>query len=354
MNILTQYLGKTITHTIGIVVAALAGLELFILFISQIKDIGTGAFTVWQAIIYVILVLPIKVYDFFPMAGLVGVLLGLGVLASHSELIVMRSAGLSLVEITFTLLKIALVLILVVTIIGETLAPMLQTYAEHRKAVAISRGQALATGYGTWVRDGKNFYHIALIKDARHLEGVTRYEFDAQQRLIRTSMAQRAHYQNKRWIFENIAQTSLHDGKTEVTRIAREELTLSLRPGLLKMAAIEPMNMSVKQLYQTMLYHSRNGLHVASYSLAFWQRLCQPLATLVMMLLAIPFIFGPLRSANLGLRLLAGISVSFSFYILNEFFGPISLVMQFPPFLAAILPSIIFAVIGFVLMQRAR
>ena len=354
MNLLTQYLARTILHTLGIVLVALAGLEAFILLISQSSDIGNGSYNVFQALIYVVLILPVKLYAFFPMAGLVGVLLGLGVLANHNELIVMRAAGVSLRQITITLLKIALVLILLVTLIGETIAPYLQSQAEKRKTDAISSGQTLNTGQGTWVRDGNAFFHIRLIKDARQLESVSRYLFDTRHRLKMVSYARRAYYQKKQWIFEDIVQTSITGQGTHSEHIDRAALTLSLQPKLLKMAMLEPTSMSIVQLFQTMRYHAVNGLHVASYSLAFWQRLCQPVASLIMMLLAIPFIFGPLRFSNIGLRLLAGISLSFSFYILNEFFGPVSVVMQLPPFWAAILPSIVFALSGIALMRRAR
>jgi lipopolysaccharide export system permease protein len=88
--------------------------------------------------------------------------------------------------------------------------------------------------------------------------------------------------------------------------------------------------------------------------LAFWHRILQPLATLVMMLLAVPFAFGQLRSTTRSLRLLVGILLGFGFYILNEFFGPISIVYQFPPVLAASLPMLVFAALGIVLNYRVN
>ena len=71
-----------------------------------------------------------------------------------------------------------------------------------------------------------------------------------------------------------------------------------------------------------------------------------------MMMIAIPFIFGPLRSSTMGSKLLAGAAVGFGFNILNRFFGPLSHVYQWPPFLAAIIPTCIFALLGVYLMRR--
>ena len=72
-----------------------------------------------------------------------------------------------------------------------------------------------------------------------------------------------------------------------------------------------------------------------------------------MMMLAIPFVFGSLRSISLGSRLLMGLGVGFSFYLLNQFFVPLSTVFQLSPLFAAMLPTVLFALLGYVLMRRA-
>lgn len=95
-------------------------------------------------------------------------------------------------------------------------------------------------------------------------------------------------------------------------------------------------------------------MSASTFKLAFWQRLVQPFAALVMIMLAIPFIFGPLRSVTMGLRIVTGAAVGFAFYLLNQFFGPFCLVYQIPVFLGAILPTLFFAGLGFWLLKRVR
>ena len=103
-----------------------------------------------------------------------------------------------------------------------------------------------------------------------------------------------------------------------------------------------------------MQYKKGNKLEYIDYALPFWQRMLQPLATCVMILLAIPFVFGPLRQVSMGLRMLAGLGVGFSFYLLNQFFVPFSTVFQVPPFLAAVLPTCLFFLLGLFLLRRVR
>ena len=112
--------------------------------------------------------------------------------------------------------------------------------------------------------------------------------------------------------------------------------------------------MTMIKLYEYIQYQKKNDLRYQVSALNFWQRIFQPLGTCVMLFLAIPFIFGPLRSVTMGLRLVSGVVVGFSFYILNQFFGPFSLVYHVPPFLAALTPSLLFLVLGLFFVRRIK
>ncbi len=110
-------------------------------------------------------------------------------------------------------------------------------------------------------------------------------------------------------------------------------------------------------LHELRQYMRAPGVHKQAarlYELAYLQRLIQPLTTVVMMVLAIPFIFGPLRSSTMGSKLLAGTGVGFGFYIINHSFGPLIQVYQWPPNVAAFVPTCLFALLGVYLMRRVR
>jgi lipopolysaccharide export system permease protein len=73
-----------------------------------------------------------------------------------------------------------------------------------------------------------------------------------------------------------------------------------------------------------------------------------------MMLMALSFIFGPLRSVAMGTRVVTGISFGFLFYVLDQIFGPLSLVYAMPPLFGALLPSMAFLVISITLLLKRR
>lgn len=95
-------------------------------------------------------------------------------------------------------------------------------------------------------------------------------------------------------------------------------------------------------LYSYIDYLEANGLSTERYELAFWKRLLLPFVSAVMIVLALPFIFGPLRSVGVGSRILFGVLVGVSFHLLNQLVGFFGLVYGLPPMLSAAIPSMLF------------
>jgi lipopolysaccharide export system permease protein len=354
VRIITKHLGTTIIAYILLVILFLFGLQAFIEFMREFPQMGTGSYGLLRVLEYVPLMLPSDVYQFFPMAGLLGCVLALGLLASHSELIVMRASGLSLVDITLAIAKAAIALILVMLVVGEVLAPIAQKIAIRHKTKAMSDGQTIVTRQGIWMRSDNNFVHIDLVSGDSELQGITRYEFDANRKLKTASYAKSAIYQKGKWMFKDVVQTTIADDKTTSAVFPQQQWELTLSKSLIGMVHVDPDQKSLPQLYSYIKHRKQSGLNAEDYEFIFWQRVFAPLATLIMILLAIPFVFGPLRSVTMGLRMLVGVMVGFSFHILNQFVGPMSVVYQVPPMLAAILPIMIFTLIGGILLSKAR
>ena len=352
MKRLEYYLARTIIRSTVIVLLVFLSVQLLVSLLHELRDLGHGDYHLWHIIEVVVLQLPSKLYQLFPMAGLIGSLVGLGLLASHSELIAMRAAGFTKVRIVIALIKIALIMIVAVTLVGEFVAPITGQRAQNAKATALSGGQAIKTLYGLWLRDGNTFIHIDKVLPNRSLEGVTLYEFDDQQHLLVTRVAHRASYQQQHWLLKNVQQTKILKDKTVAEHVDVLPWNISLKPNILGWSRIKSRDMSLLKLHRYIRYRERNDLLANNFSLVFWQRILQPLATLVMILIAIPFVFGPLRSAAMGLRLFEGICLGFSFFIANQFVGPMSLVYQVPPAFAASIPILLFALLGAVLFWR--
>jgi len=356
MKKIDRYIGKTVLAGILIVLLILVGLFTFFSFIDEIDDIGTRRYELWQAIQYVALEIPRHIYDLFPSAALLGSLLGLGMLANNSELTVMRAAGVSIVRIAFSVLKVGLVLTLVVMLIGETLAPMSGQYANNMRSVAQSEHQrqqvAFNSRFGFWARDGNDFINIYTIYPDGGFGGITLYEFDTAQHLRTIAYARTAYYQDGQWQLFDVRKIQFKP--TFVTRQHLKSTTWNaiLKPELIKIVVVRPQKLSSLGLHKYIQYLRQNGQRTAQYELAFWTRLGYPFTSITMIFLAIPFIFGTLRSVSVGQRILVGALLGIGFYMLNQTIGNISLVYNISPAFSALLPPISFLVIAIVLMRR--
>jgi lipopolysaccharide export system permease protein len=335
-----------------LVTVLLIAVQVFMILVDQMDAIGQGHFTVWRGISYALKMTPYQVYLFFPVAAMLGCLMGLGNLASSSELMVMRASGMSLVRIVIAVIKGLGIMIIAVAILGETVVPNLVKSAERKKASLLSRGKTLSTETGLWVRSGDSFIRIGQVLPGPRLRDILEYRFDDKDQLQVAMTAKFATYQTSGWLLAEVRETVFAKDKLTQQTYPQLAWSVNLNPKLVAYNQISPQEMSLTQIYRFIRLNQESSLSAHHFELVFWQRVVQPFAAIVMIMLAIPFIFGPLRSVSMGVRLLAGISVGFGFHILNKFFGPLSLVYQLPPWFGALAPVVCFAVIAIWLIQR--
>lgn len=352
MKLLDRYVAKTVLSSIGLVTLMLAGLQVFILFVNQLGDLGKANYGLLPAARYVFLQMPYQVYLFFPMASLLGCLIGLGMMANHRELVIMRASGMSIWQVTLAVFKVAVALILVLTLLGETVVPQLARIANDNKMSAMSNGQTLRTAKGMWLRYHNDFITIGTVVSSQHLMQVYQFRFDASHHLRLARYMDEIQFKDSVWQATHVQETAISKHHTQARDISMMRWDVPLKPTIFGLSSSEPDEMTLHELRQFIRAKKAAKQSILNYELDFWQRIFQPLTTLVMMMLAIPFIFGPLRSSTMGSKLLVGATVGFGFHLLNRFFGPLSQVFQWPPILAAIGPTFVFAVVGAYLMRR--
>jgi len=349
---LDNYIGKSVFMAILAVLGIIIGLASLFAFIDEMGDIS-DTYTLWDAGQFVVLTAPRRLYDMLPMAGLIGCLIGLGSLASNSELTIMRAAGVSIGRIVWAVMKPMLVLMLAGVLIGEYLAPVTENKAQADRSLAQGGGEAQTSKRGLWHRQGEEFVHINTVQPNGLMLGVTRYHFDNERHLLSSSFARRAQYKDDHWLLSDVTSTMFRGDHTEVVKAAEERWDVALTPQLLNTVVLAPESLSITGLWDYIHYLSDQGLNNDRYWLAFWTKVLQPLVTAALVLMAISFIFGPLRSVTLGQRVFTGVLVGFVFRIAQDLLGPSSQVFGFPPLLAVLLPAGICALAGIWLLRRA-
>ncbi|MGE8069598.1 LPS export ABC transporter permease LptG [Pseudomonas sp. NPDC089569] len=349
---LDRYIGSSVTIAILAVLGIILGLATLFAFIDEMGEVS-DTYTLVDVLSYVMLTAPRRLYDMLPMAALIGCLIGLGSLASNSELTIMRSAGVSIGRIVWAVMKPMLVLMLVGVLIGEYIAPPAETAAQANRSLAQGSGDAQSSKHGLWHRQGDEFIHINSVQPNGILYGVTRYRFDNERHMLSSSFAKRAEFDKDHWQLTDVTTTLFHDRSTEVVTAPVERWGVALSPQLLDTVIMVPEALSISGLWGYIHYLADQGLSNSRYWLAFWVKVLQPLVTAALVLMAISFIFGPLRSVTLGQRVFTGVLVGFTFRIVQDLLGPSSLVFGFSPLFSVLVPAGICAVAGVWLLRRA-
>ncbi|MDP2559620.1 LPS export ABC transporter permease LptG [Psychrobium sp. 1_MG-2023] len=354
MKILDWYVAKVIASTTAFCLLILVGLSSMLKFVEQLKSVGQGTYSMFDAAAFVFLMVPRDIEMFFPMAALLGALIGLGMMATNSELVVMQAAGISRLQVILSVMKTAIPLMILVMILGEWGAPWAEREARNLRTQEISGGSLIKSEQGLWAKDGSSFVHVSKVIETGLLNKVTVYQFDDNKSLSKVTKAQVARYQDKVWQLEDVNQTTFSEHRTQVLNTDNLLWQSSLTPDKLGVVTVKPESLSIQGLTDYLAYLKANKQDTGRYDLALWRKVMQPLTVGVMMLLALSFVFGPLRSVSMGARLVMGVITGFAFHLSNSAFGPISLVYQLPPIFGAIFPSLLFlAIAAYFLNKRA-
>jgi len=248
MKLINRYIAKTILAAIGLVTLLLAGLQAFILSVNQLDTLGRADFGIVQAAVVVLLQMPYQVYLFFPMASLLGCLIGLGVMANNRELIVMRAAGLSISQITGAVLKVALVLIVGVTIMGETIIPKLARLANTQKLQALSGGQTLSTGQGIWLRHHNDFITIGSVMPHHTLVNVYQFRFNNKHQLALVRQINSITLVKNKWHAQQVKETVIKNNQTQTREISQMPWDIFVKPMVLNLMTSEPDEMTLNEI----------------------------------------------------------------------------------------------------------
>jgi lipopolysaccharide export system permease protein len=352
-GILDRYVGRSVLLSILLCTLLLVGLSALIKYVEQLKQVGAGGYDAIAAGWYVLLSVPRELVLFFPIGALLGGVIGLGQLASSSELVVLQSVGRSRFNIVMAVLKTVLPVLILIMVMGEYLVPLTERRADDLKSMAVSGGQMTVSSAGVWIREQQDFINIAAVLRDGSLQGITRYRFGTGPELLETAQAARGRYLNGQWHLQDVHRTFFtNKQKIGSEVVAEESWQMRLTPDKLEVVAISPDELSASDLYDYIRYMEQNGQKVERYQLELWRKLLSPLAVIAMMLLAASTVFGPLRSVPMGARIITGVIFGFGFYVANQVFGPMSLVYNVPPALGATGPSLLFMALAFYLLKR--
>jgi lipopolysaccharide export system permease protein len=350
---LDAYIARNVLGGTLLALLVLAGLDSLFAFIGEIDDIGRHDYGLIQALVYTALTVPRRVYELFPTSVLLGSLLSLGALAANSELTAMRAAGVPVARIVRSVLRAGLLMLVAVVLLGEAVAPISEQRAQTLRSLANAE-QMHSGKAGLWAKDGLRFIQVGTVMPDLRLLDLHIYELDAERRLVQSTEAKSARYDDGSWVVTGISRSTLNGQQVRSEQVAEERWSRLIAPELFGVLAVEPRQMAATTLAQYVTYLRDNDLDSAHFELAFWMRFSTPLSSLVMLLLAIPFVFGSMRTGGAGQRLFVGLLIGVGFHLLNRTLNHMGIVYGLPPLLSATLPTLLFFGVALVALRRVR
>jgi lipopolysaccharide export system permease protein len=354
MNILRSYVVGGILKSVGLVLLVLVSVGGFIEFVGQLDDVGAANYGLPQAIAYVALRLPRLVFEVLPAAALLGALLSLGNLAVHRELVVMRASGVSQLRLFGAVGTAGLMLMVVMALLGESLAPSLGAYARELRAQALLDDVDIGTGQSAWLKDGNRI--ISLQRPGRGLEfsgGLYLFELGHDQSLRQVARADSAEIdRNNQWTLVGYDETTFSEAAVTARHERNARQGYSLSPDLLGLSEVREDLLDTPALKRYIEYLEANDLDADAYIIAYWTRVASVVSVVLMSVLALPFVLGSLRSAGAGARLVVGLVIGLGYYVGGQVLANSGQVYDLDPLVVAWAPiALLAAVTGFALIR---
>jgi lipopolysaccharide export system permease protein len=354
MSLLDRYIFRSVIFGTLITSAVLMTIFIVLFFFAELKFVH-GNYTVYKAAEFSLLTNTRVMRDLFPMLALIGSLLGLGLLANNNELTVMRAAGVSIGRITWSVMKVGLLMMLVMIVFAEVVVPVSEQYAKTMRATALNQKVFISGNAGLWMRDGNSYINARTVKNKDRLENISVYSVDDNGHLQRALQAGSALFQDGHWVLFDVRESLFSDrGRVTVEKRKTQAWQTSLQPQIVDVVSIAPIDLSLAELVRVIRHLASNEQNTQRHEVALWAKLFSPLATGLMVFLSIPFVFGSLRTVPISQRLLNGILVGLGFYLFNEAAMRFGVVYGIPPLASAAAPILLIGLLAAAMFRRVR
>ena len=342
--IIYLYLLKRFLHGLFISLVVLISIEIFFSFTAELKYLDEGDYDLMSIVEYIILSIPRSIQIMFPYAVLIGTLLSLGSMASDMEFVAMQSAGMSVKKIIYIVLFQVFVISSLFYIITDFTVPRFSSIAEKERNLALKR-QTIYQKNGIWFKNGNSFIKINEIYPDNSIRGITVYDYDNNE-LSFVRYIQSAKFLEDKWELVDVLSIDLTKKPISKSRKSREISDNLIDINLLSIKTDKSYSLRFKDVKKNIEYLSVNNLDASIQKKIYWDKLLKPISTVIMLFLAMPFIFGRMRATNASKRIVIGLFIGISFFIASSILPNLGILIGLNPFINAILPLIIFLYLG--------
>ena len=345
---LALYLGKTFLWRCFAMLAMLVLVLQMLDLLSEAGNVlaypGNGDGELWR---YVSLRMPQIIARFLPFSVLLGTLVMLATLNANSEVVAMKSGGLSAHQILAPLMLASLGVAAISFVFNERVvarATATLTAWEAADFGPIPDDRGIKSNI--WVRDGEDLIRAGTITGAGRnvkIQNIDIYDRHGD-RLISVINAKRGHFTGTNWRLEDIRIFDVIRGSSRT--VASMTVGEDIRPDQFTLSSVDPDGLSFSELSDAIDTLRESGRPVAALEGALWHKITGPLSALLMPLLGSVAAFGIARSGKLFVRAVIGMALGFAYFVADNFALSMGNLGVYPPVLAAWAPFLLFLLVG--------
>jgi len=278
---------------------------------------------------YYLSYLPIIFVQITPIACLLSVLYTFSKLNRDNEVIAMRASGLSVLQITRTIITFGALVSMLVFWVNDRFVPSSLYFNQHVKDQMESGGkktrekeQEVLNNLSMYGLRNRLFFVNKFSLANKTMEGIVILEHDERQDIVRKVVANKGVYEDGSWVFyQNITYDFDENGqiKGEPRYQDREIMLIPETPRDFLNQRQRPDFMTIAELNTYIWKLSKSGATtvIRNLKVELYQRFTMPLASLVIILLGIPFsLMVKKRSSGLA-SVGVAIMVGFLYYVVN-------------------------------------
>lgn len=305
-----------------------------------------------QAIVYSAINIPEALVRDLPLMGLIGALIGLGSLASSGEIVAARAAGWSLPRLVVISSVPGFVLGLMGLGLAQFVVPYASVTAENYKSIAQGRGEVNESVRGLWHRVPDGYMNLGRVNTRGEAQSLNWFVFDSQNQLSAAGQSPRGEISPNRWVAVDSQVIVVDQGRIQDRSVDRQSFDIEIGAAELSLAQVDPRFLPPASLWRLSQQLRADGLNAQRPELYLYQALFLPLSVVCLVLAAVGFVLGPLRSSPIGTRLFIGIVVGLGFKLVQDIAGPVALVFGTHPLLAVGLPAALALVLAAAMFRR--
>ncbi|MEW5725372.1 MAG: LPS export ABC transporter permease LptG [Thermodesulfobacteriota bacterium] len=359
MRIIARYLLSEFVKMLAMTVVVFTLVFFLVDFMERIDNFLEAGVPAAEMAYFFLMFIPSVVFYLTPVALLVAIVISLGLLARHSEIVALKAGGISLVRLSSPILLVSLLVSVLLFLLSDTIIPVTSARVNaiwDRVATENKDNLPQDVIRDIWFKTTGVIYHFrAYDRRAMTLLGITAYYLNENFKLTKRIEAAAAHRTGSGWeLSDGMVKTYNQDGRIGAARFDQMPLTLPALPDEVGRRERPAEELSSTELDVWIRRMTAEGYDPLRYIVDYHFKFSFPFICAIVAIIGLPLAFWKERGGGITAGIGVGVGLSFVYLVFLGLSRSLGYSALLPPFVAAWLPNLIFTLFGLYLFTHVR